>query len=131
MTGRSLVRSLLIASMFGLLPSCNLLQSGQEGVHGERDLARLEQEILAEIGDAEAAHVRQCRTIAFGSKPCGGPWRYLVYSREAANEERLKDLVAVYNDEQQRLNDQEGLISDCMLVTRPDTTLVDGQCRAR
>ena len=32
------------------------------------------------IGDAACKSDADCRAIAFGDKPCGGPWSYKIYS---------------------------------------------------
>ncbi len=96
----------------------------------DEDLVRLENEILEMIGDAEATDVAFCRTIAFGSKPCGGPWRYLVYSAEATDPEALGAKVAEYNRLQDRINREKGIMSDCSLAIKPTVELRDNTCVA-
>jgi hypothetical protein len=43
-------------------------------------LEELRRMIEQEIGIPYANEPTQCKLIPFGSKPCGGPWGYLVYS---------------------------------------------------
>ncbi len=105
---------------------CN---SGSGGT-SEDDLAKLEAEILELIGEATASEVKFCKTIAFGSKPCGGPWRYLVYSTQTTDTTLLRDKVDRYNRLQAQRNSEQGLISDCSLPIEPPTGIVDGRCVA-
>lgn len=60
-----------------------------------------------------------CGYIALGSKPCGGPWEYLMYSN-AIDVEELTMLVIEYNELEQQFNIQTGAVSDCMMVMPPE-----------
>ncbi|MGH7859679.1 MAG: hypothetical protein ACREQY_20320 [Candidatus Binatia bacterium] len=94
-------------------------------------LADLESKIRTLIGEARAERPEQCLAIAFGAKPCGGPWRYLVYSTAATDGARLETLVAEYNALDRRRNGEEGLVSDCAFVGPPALALVAGRCVGR
>lgn len=106
-----------------------LCDSGGSGTSAS-DLAKLEAEIMELIGEAAATEAGFCQTIAFGSKPCGGPWRYLVYSTQSTDSTLLRSKVERYNRLQAERNRELGLVSDCALVVRPETDLVDGRCGA-
>ena len=82
------------------------------------------------IGDAAAANTGLCRTIAFGSKPCGGPRQYLIYSASTTDSAALAAAVARYNALESETNKREGRVSDCMLVAPPDVALINGRCSA-
>jgi hypothetical protein len=97
---------------------------------GGGELDSLESRIMDLIGEAPATQQSSCKTIAFGSKPCGGPWTYLVYSAEHTDEAELENLVAAYNSLQDQLNREKGLMSDCAIATEPPVTLDGGYCRA-
>ncbi|MBJ7879750.1 hypothetical protein [Gelidibacter salicanalis] len=60
----------------------------------------------------------ECLYIAFGSKPCGGPWSYLVYST-SIDTLKLTNLVDTYNQLEKMLNSECGRISDCAFVVPP------------
>ena len=45
-----------------------------------RLIDKLASEIYEIVASAECSDDAGCDYIAFGSKPCGGPWGYLVYS---------------------------------------------------
>ena len=96
------------------------------------DLERL-QELSAlikrEIGIPSASAQTHCKLIPFGSKPCGGPVEYLVYSTATTNEPRLKQLVTDFNRLAEKLNRETKLYSDCEFVREPKVELVGGICR--
>jgi secreted trypsin-like serine protease len=94
-------------------------------------LAKLKKTIDAEIGKPRAKRLTQCRVIAFGAKPCGGPRTYLVYSNLKTNEPKLKRLVSEYNSLEEKLNREGNLGSDCMFVGEPQITLLNGMCRIK
>lgn len=106
-----------------------LCDSGGSGPSDD-DLAKLETEIMELIGEAAASEATYCRTIAFGSKPCGGPWRYLIYSTQTTDSTVLRDKVERFNRLQAERNRELGLVSDCSLAVKPETQLVDGRCSA-
>jgi len=69
-----------------------------------------------------------CGYIAFGSKPCGGPWSYLVFSN-SVNLDKLKEMVLNYNEMNRLYNIQTNAISDCMAVAPPtEVKCVNGVC---
>jgi len=70
----------------------------------------------------------ECRYIAFGSKPCGGPWEYLIYTTSIDTLE-LENLVQDYNTIQNEYNLNCDAISDCMAVTPPSSfECIDNTC---
>jgi hypothetical protein len=87
-------------------------------------LTLIELEISAPIADEP----KQCKLIAFGSKPCGGPRMYLVYSTATANEVKLKQLVKEYNELEWKLNQQQKIMSECEYVREPNLDFVGGVC---
>jgi hypothetical protein len=69
-----------------------------------------------------------CNSIAFGSKPCGGPWEYLIFSN-AVNLTFLENEVELYNEMEHQFNSNTGAISDCAIVSPPlEIGCVDGVC---
>ena len=70
-----------------------------------------------------------CNSIAFGSKPCGGPWEYLVFSN-AVNLSQLQTMVAEYNQAEATFNLETGAASDCMVVSPPTNIgCENGKCK--
>jgi hypothetical protein len=70
----------------------------------------------------------ECRSIAFGSKPCGGPWSYLIYTTSIDTLE-LETLVAELNERENDYNLTCGATSDCSVPNEPVSfTCEDSQC---
>jgi len=111
---------------FILLPLCFVLFSTQ----CEEDIIPLTQEQEAQelsllkqsIEDLASQSIcngsTACNYIAFGSKPCGGPWSYLVYSN-SINTEELISMVEDYNQKEALYNSTWGISSDCNIVNPP------------
>lgn len=60
----------------------------------------------------------ECRYIAFGSKPCGGPWEFLIYTT-SIDTLALKSLVSEYNRLEANYNLNCGVASDCSVPQPP------------
>ena len=60
----------------------------------------------------------ECLFVGFGSKPCGGPWTYLVYTN-SIDVDQLLLWVNDYNQLEQELNEKWGIISDCSVTPSP------------
>ena len=96
-----------------------------------RDLAvlkEMEAAIDTLIGGAPAESDADCRAIAFGDKPCGGPWSYKIYSVAGLDTLALAGLVAEYNKYNRLLNERYGWSSDCMYATPPRVGVISGHC---
>lgn len=124
------MRKTVIAALISIAVAAAAVAGGAESDDRTR-LKKLAQEIMDEIGTPKADRVEQCRSIGFGAKPCGGPWRYLVYSRRVSDSEKLQTLVAQYNALQRKINEEEGIASDCSAVGPPTIVLEGGECRAK
>ncbi|MCC5879393.1 MAG: hypothetical protein JJU03_05840 [Idiomarina sp.] len=85
--------------------------------------------IRQELRPARASSPEQCKVIAVGSKPCGGPERYMMYSTETTDEDALRALVRGYNAMRKRDNERDGMVSDCQVVPKPAVVLQNGMCR--
>lgn len=120
----------LLPLLAGLvLSGCSLF--GLDGGTGERtQMRRLEARIDALIGVPYASDLSQCRVLPVGSKPCGGPWRYKVYSASQTDTTQLYRLAEEYAALERRLNAREGRISTCDVTMAPTLALEDGVCVA-
>ena len=122
------MRALIFLLTFTLV-ACNADDSIQDQEADFAMLERMEAEIM-ELIDTSCEEGLECRTVAFGAKPCGGPWTYLIYGMSGTNESELLVKVENYNRVQQIINQKYGLISDCMVVLPPDLSCQDGNCTA-
>jgi hypothetical protein len=91
-------------------------------------LGRMETQILAFIGNAQCTDSTDCRYIAFGDKPCGGPWKYLIYSAATIDTMELQRMVASYNEFNEILNHRYAWRSDCSLAYLPNVGCQEGTC---
>ncbi len=91
-------------------------------------LQDLSDQIDALIESSNCNDASECRAIAFGSKPCGGPWSYLIYST-TIDTLQLQSLVEEYNEIETNYNTDCGGVSDCAFVLPPEELACeDGQC---
>ena len=70
----------------------------------------------------------QCSSIAVGAKPCGGPWRYLVYSDVMVDERELQRRTADLFAFEREYNTRNGIVSDCSVPRQPTPGCVDSVC---
>ena len=96
----------------------------------QKRLAELQTSIDSLIADKSCNGVGDCATMAFGSKPCGGPWSYLIYAPSTVDETILQQMVGEYNQLQAEINALTKAVSDCALVGEPDLGCEDNQCKA-
>lgn len=118
-----------IVALFILLQSFQCSDSNEPSV--EITAAQLDvkkQEIQNYINSFSCAEIVGCSFIAFGTKPCGGPYTYLLFSN-SVNLNKLKEMVANYNEMNRLYNIQTKAISDCMYVMPPtEVKCVNGVC---
>ena len=92
------------------------------------EMESIKLEIDALIATSSCTEATECRAIAFGSKPCGGTWSYLVYST-SIDTEYLESLVTNYNNIEEAFNNNCEAISDCSFVIPPnELSCEDGNC---
>ena len=88
----------------------------QEEEQTELNILKSDIETLANTSICNNTFI--CKYIAFGSKPCGGPWSYLIYST-SIDQQNLQNLVEVYNEKQAEFNTKWGIFSDCAFAMPP------------
>jgi hypothetical protein len=128
----------LLAACLAATSACNGKNNQADGdmstmTEEETDkagLARMEAAIDDLIGEAVCGEAGDCRAIAFGAKPCGGPWKFKVYAASDVDEAELEEMVAKYNETNEALNKKHGWISDCLAVMPPEVECRDGRCVA-
>jgi len=106
-------------------------EGGQRTEDGDRArLMQMRQEIDGLIGDAAGASIADCRSAAIGSKPCGGPWEYVVYSVSSTDSTALASQLAAYDAFEADMNMRYGYLSDCSIPNVPVLAYKDGRCIA-
>ena len=93
-------------------------------------LAEMRREIDALVGDAAGASIEACRYAGVGSKPCGGPWVFIVYSASSTDSTALAERLTAYNAFEAEMNELYGYVSDCSVPNEPILAYRDGRCVA-
>jgi hypothetical protein len=114
---------------FGFL-SCVRKQAAVSERPDSRTSDALRESIAQQVGTAACSSPAVCRTLPLGSKPCGGPRRYLVYSLAVTDSARLAADAARYNEAEARRNKEKGLVSDCSMLIPPKVSCVSRRCVA-
>jgi hypothetical protein len=91
--------------------------------------ADLLRQIQTEIGDAACNSDAQCRTLAIGAKPCGGPESYLAWSTQRGRADRLERLATDYRQQREAENQREGRLSNCLFVIDPGAQCKASRCQ--
>ena len=103
----------------------------QRTEEGDRaQLMEMRREIDGLVGEAAAASISDCRYAALGSKPCGGPWEYVIYSVSSADSTALAIRLTAYDAFEAEMNERYGYVSDCSVPAMPVLTFGDGRCIA-
>ena len=115
----------LMAIVFGCTSTTEL---GKEDDLAE--LNNLKEEIELLVDSDICSENSDCDSVAFGSKACGGPKTYLVFST-SINVEMLQQKVATYNALEDAFNKKWGIISDCSVIMPPTSIqCINGKCTA-
>jgi hypothetical protein len=119
---RILLLSLLLQSFQCEQENSNVTEITQE------QLVEKEAQILNYINNFACSDASGCAYIAFGAKPCGGPRKFLVFPN-TVNSTTLENMINEYYIMDNQYNIQVGAISDCMVVSPPNTVgCIDGVC---
>ena len=103
----------------------------QRTEEGDRaQLMEMRREIDALVGDAPGASIKDCRDAGLGSKPCGGPWEYIVYSVSSTDSTALAERLTAYEAFEAEMNERYGYLSDCSVPNIPVLVYKDGRCGA-
>ena len=116
-------------ALLAIVFSCsNHIESSKEEDLAE--LTALQEEIELLIDSGVCSENSDCEYIAFGSKACGGPKTYLVFST-SINVVLLQQKVATYNVHENAYNQKWGIISDCAYLLPPTSVAcINGKCTA-
>lgn len=120
------MKAILMAALPALLMACSGHQAenpprpAEEFAAESAQLAALWNEILALADASHCSADRHCRALPLGAKPCGGPWRYLIYSQEGADLPQLHAKVREHSQLESSLNRQSLAVSDCEFIAPPE-----------
>jgi hypothetical protein len=121
----------LLAAAAGISLACSGAQPSRPAVTEEStapNLDELRAHVLDLVGVPRCDGTPECRAMAFGAKPCGGPRSYLVYSTAVSDSVTLAEAVRQFTERDAANNEALGLMSDCMFVTEPQVACTSGIC---
>ena len=105
------------------------LQTANVQCQDAQELYSLKARIDSLVKTEGCSEHEDCQILGFGSKPCGGPWEYLIYSTEI-DTAKLNDLVKAHNSKEGEYNEKYQIASDCSLAILPDSIKCENGCVA-
>ena len=119
-----------LSLIFLFAVGCSLEESTKNQDSDLKALTNLGNEINVLVESSVCTDETECAFIAFGTKPCGGPWGYLVYSNSIDTDELIAK-VERFNQMQHTYNLRYNITSDCSVVLPPDALICeDNKCKA-
>ncbi len=106
-----------------LVISCELSTTEPHLITAE-ELLNYQTEIIQLSESVKCTNATEWKFTPMGSKACGGPARYIAYHQSVERE--FLDLVERFTALQKAYNEQNNVLSDCMLVGPPRSV----QCEA-
>lgn len=106
-----------------LVVSCEL-STTEPLVISEEELLSQQTEIIRLSESVACTNASEWKFTPMGSKACGGPTRYIAYHQSI--ERNFLDLVERFTALQKAYNEQNNVLSDCMLVGPPRTIQCEG-----
>ena len=92
------------------------------------DIKTAKAELNTLITDKQCDTSTQCRISAVGSRACGGPSSFVVYSTKSASEKQVAALSDKITKLESSYNSQKGMMSICQHLTTPSTQCVENKC---
>ena len=94
----------------------------------KQDLDREKENILSFLQAGNCTDDGGCLFIGLGTKACGGPQEYVVYSA-SLDSVQVTGMIANYNAMEEAYNKKWGIVSDCSLPPPPDSVrCLNGIC---
>ena len=115
---------------FILISACSKNEEINAESSDDAKLALLAADIES-FAQNKACAGNDCKAMAMGSKPCGGPTRYIIYSLSKVDEKVLAEKVKNYTDLQKEINLKYNRVSDCSFLMPPSVDCVNGVCTAK
>ena len=117
---------LMLFLFIGSISGCEQAEDDQ-GITA-KNLEKQLAEIHSVINADSCSETGKCNFLAYGSKACGGPQGYLLFSNHV-DVESLTTMVEEYNKAEDAYNKKFGVISDCMFITSPTQLACEnGKC---
>lgn len=121
----------------GILPT--FANDGDEGNNGTLSKTvealkslqgELKASIDAQIGEARCGKDEDCKALAIGANPCGGPEAYQAYSTLDTEVDKLKTLAKKYKTVRKTLHAKTGTMGACVVIPEPQVHCKNQHCIA-
>ncbi|QPB81524.1 hypothetical protein CWC22_000210 [Pseudoalteromonas rubra] len=78
--------------------------------------------------DKECDTTTQCKVLPVGSRACGGPSDYVIFSTKTADPDKVKELADKLTHAEATYNAKNRMISICEHLSAPATQCVNNKC---
>jgi hypothetical protein len=85
-------------------------------------------ELQAFIANKACDTSNQCQVIAVGSRACGGPSQYAIYSSKHVNSDEAQALAAKITVAEKSFNEKNDMMSICQHLEEPAAQCVNNVC---
>lgn len=86
------------------------------------------QQLNTLIADTQCDNSSQCQVLPAGSRACGGPSSYIVYSSKTVNTDQVELLAAKITEQESKFNAQNDMMSICQHLSAPSTQCTENKC---
>lgn len=93
-----------------------------------QSLQELKKQLPALKGKGVCQTVEDCRLAGLGQKHCGGPQKYLIYSKVDAQEKELLEVLQKIKEIQIELNKTSGMMGICVVAKKPQLECRKNRC---
>ncbi|MCG7537437.1 hypothetical protein [Pseudoalteromonas sp. OOF1S-7] len=115
--------------------------SPADKVHKAEPIAHIDKDAITEAGlknqraylkfmtkDKECDTTTQCQVLPVGSRACGGPSDYVIFSTKTADPNKVKELADQLTHAEATYNAKNKMISICQHLAAPATQCVNNKC---
>jgi hypothetical protein len=90
--------------------------------------AEIRERITVMIDGARCNNIVNCRILALGSRPCGGPEEFVAYSIWDTQVDEVRSLAAEYNFLREEVDAADGKVGTCNVLTEPAVNCINARC---
>jgi outer membrane murein-binding lipoprotein Lpp len=95
----------------------------------EANLAALNSQLNDIVSDNHCTASFQCKVLEVGTRACGGPSKYVVYSALNTSQEKAEQIAQQITQQESTLNKTQGL-NDCASVIEVQSLCINQQCQS-
>lgn len=116
-----------VATSIVLLSGC--VNSAASGNAQATNLAALNSQLDNITSDNRCTASFQCKVLEVGTRACGGPSKYIVYSALNTSQERVEQIAEKITKQESTLNKTQGL-NNCSPVIEVQSLCINQQCQS-